>query len=147
LFTIFLILLLAGAAVEATTFPFFAALLPFVAAVPATLMAAAQLVLELRSGGKSEEVLDLATSEAAASRKGTMRALMFFGVVLAYYGLIWMVGFRPATLLFLVTFLRVFATASWLRTGVYTAVIFAVLQAMVHFLSVEMPEGLWSLGF
>jgi hypothetical protein len=147
LFTVFLILLLAGAAVEATTFPFYAALLPFVAAAPAVLMAAGQLVLQLRGGGESKEVLDLATSEEAASRKGTVRALLFFGVVLAYYGLIWMVGFRPATLLFLVTFLRVFAASSWLRTGVYTAVIFAVLQAMVYFLSVEMPEGFWSLGF
>jgi putative tricarboxylic transport membrane protein len=147
LFTVFVILLLAYAAVEATTFPFYAALLPFVAAVPAVLMAAGQLVLQLRSGGGSKEVLDLATSEQAGSRKGTMRALLFFGVVLAYYGLIWMVGFRPATLLFLVTFLRVFAASSWFRTGVYTAVIFAVLQAMVYFLSVEIPEGLWSLGF
>jgi len=24
---------------------------------------------------------------------------------------------------------------------------FAVLQALTHFLSVEMPEGWWSLGF
>jgi hypothetical protein len=73
--------------------------------------------------------------------------LLFFGVVLAYYGLIWVVGFRPATLLFLVVFLRVFAAASWFRTGVYTAAVFAVLQAMAYFLSVEMPEGVWSLGF
>jgi TctA family transporter len=146
-FTIFLILLLAGAAVEATSFPFYAALLPFVAAVPAALMAAWQLVLQLRGGGESKEVLDLATSKEAASRKGTMRALLFFGVVLAYYGLIWVVGFRPATLLFLVVFLRILAAASWLRTGVYTAAVFAVLQAMVHFLSVELPEGLWALGF
>jgi hypothetical protein len=110
-------------------------------------MAAWQLVLQLRGGGESKEVLDLATSKEAASRKGTMRALLFFGVVLAYYGLIWVVGFRPATLLFLVVFLRILAAASWLRTGVYTAAVFAVLQAMVHFLSVELPEGLWALGF
>lgn len=147
LFTTFLILLLAGAALEATTFPVYAALLPFVAAVPATLMATWQLVLQLRGGGESKGVLDLATSEAAASRKGTKRALLFFGVVLAYYGLICVVGFRPATLLFLVAFLRFLAAASWLRTGIYTTAIFAVLQVMVHFLSVELPEGLWSLGF
>jgi len=146
LFTLFLILLLAGAATEAARFPFYAGLLPLVAAIPAALMAVWQLILDLRGGEGTKEVLDLATSEAAASRKGTLRALIFFGVVLAYYGLIWAVGFRIATLVFLVGFLRFLAGAGWLRIAIYTGCIFAVLQAMTYFLSVEMPEGWWSLG-
>ncbi|MBP1777325.1 MAG: hypothetical protein H6Q86_3335, partial [candidate division NC10 bacterium] len=75
------------------------------------------------------------------------RAFRYFAVILGYYALMCTVGFRPATLVFLVGFLRFLAGAGWLRTGIYTAIVFGVLQLLEYSLAVEMPEGFWSVGF
>ena len=88
--------------------------------------------------------LGLATS-AAASRKGTLRALLVFGIIVAYYSLILAVGFHIATLAFLVGFLRVLPRAGWRRTAIYTASMFAVIEAFTRFLGMELPEGIWQL--
>jgi hypothetical protein len=143
-FCLGLLLVLLAAAWEATHFPFFAALLPMVVAVPAVVMGGWQLLVELR-GGERKETLDLRTSEAAASRAGTLRALLLFGVLLAYYALTVAVGFRLATLVFLVGFLRYLPKAGWVRTTVYTAAVFAVVEVFSRLLELQFPEGLWQL--
>jgi TctA family transporter len=145
-FSIGLTLLVAAAAVEALSFPFFAALLPLVVAVPGIAMAGWQSVVELRGRGQATGAMDLGTSAAAASRKGTLRALLLFGVLLAYYALTVAVGFRGATLVFLVGFLRYLAKAGWPRTAIYTAIVFAVVEAFSRLLELQFPEGLWQLG-
>jgi TctA family transporter len=146
-FTLGMFVLLAAASAEALRFPFYAGLLPLAVAIPGTLLAAWQLVLDLKDPAAKTAGLDLGTTEAAASRAGTRRAVVYFGVILAYYALMCLVGFRPATLLFLIGFLRLLAEATWVRTGIYTVSAFGVLQLLEHLLSVEMPEGFWSLGF
>ncbi len=144
-FTLGIMLLLAAAAWNASGFPGNAGLLPLVVAIPGVAMAAGQFLLDLRGRDQQKEVLDLATSEAAASRKGTLRALLVFGIIVAYYGLIVAVGFRIATLVFLVAFLRYLPRAGWGRTALYTACMFAVIEAFTRLLGLEMPEGIWQL--
>lgn len=144
-FCLGLTLVLLAAAWEATHFPFFAALLPMVVALPGIAMAGWQLLVELR-GGEAKETMDLGTSAAAASRAGTLRALLLFGILVAYYGLTVAVGFRVATLVFLVGFLRYLPKAGWARTAVYTAAVFAVVEAFSRLLDLQFPEGLWQLG-
>jgi hypothetical protein len=117
------------------------------AAVPGALLAAWQFITDLKHPEEQRSVMDLKTSEAASSRRGTRQAFVYFAVLLAYFGLMALIGFRPATLIFLVGFLKVLAGAGWIRTGIYTAAVFAVLALLEYTLSVEMPEGLWSLGF
>jgi hypothetical protein len=146
-FTLGMFLLLAAATVEALRFPFYAGLLPLTVALPGALLAVWQLVLDLRNPEEKKTGLDLGTSAEAAGREGTRRALRYFAVILGYYALMCAVGFRPATLVFLVGFLRFLAGAGWLRTGIYTAAVFGILQILEHLLAVEMPEGLWSVGF
>jgi len=146
-FTLGMFLLLAAATVEALRFPFYAGLLPLTVAIPGTILAAWQLVLDLRNPEEKKGGLDLGTSAEAASREGTRRAFRYFAVILGYYALMCTVGFRPATLVFLVGFLRFLAGAGWLRTGIYTAIVFGVLQLLEYSLAVEMPEGFWSVGF
>jgi len=145
-FTLAIMLVLAAAALDAWSFPFYAGLLPLAAAVPGLALTAGQLILDLRGNNQKKEVLDLATSEAAASRRGTLRALIFFGVILAYYLLICLVGFRISTLVFLLGFLRFAVPATWVRTLLYTATVFAVLELFTRLLGLELPEGLWQLG-
>jgi hypothetical protein len=146
-FTLGMFLLMTAAVLEASSYPFFAGLLPLVAAVPGALLAGWQFVADLRHPEEKKSVMDLGTSEEAASRAGTRRAFLYFAVILGYFGLIALVGFRPATLIFLVGFLRGLSGATWLRTGLYTATVFAILALLQYTLSVEMPESLWSLGF
>jgi hypothetical protein len=146
-FTMGIFLLLAAASAQAFRFPFYAGLLPLTAAFPGALLAAWQLVLDLRNPEVRTAGLDLGTSDAARSPEGTRRAFLYFGVILAYYGLMATIGFRPATLLFLVGFLKLLAGATWLRTAVYTAGVFGVLHLLSRFLTVEFPEGWWGLGF
>ena len=144
-FTLALMLLLAAAAWDASGFPFYAGLLPLVVAIPGVAMAAGQFVLDLRGRDQKDEVLDLATSEAAASREGTLRALLVFAIIVAYYGLIVAVGFRVATLVFLVGFLRFLPRAGWGRTALYTAGMFAVIEAFAWLLDMELAEGIWQV--
>jgi TctA family transporter len=146
-FTLGIAVILALAAWEATGFPFYAALLPMVVGVPGLVMAGTQFVLDLRGGGRKSEALDLATSQAAASRAGTLRAVGVFAIMVAYYALILAVGFRAATLVFLVAFLRLLPRAGWGRTALYTASVFAVVEAFSRLLGMEMPEGYWYFGF
>jgi Tripartite tricarboxylate transporter TctB family len=137
----------AAATVEALRFRFYAGLLPLTVALPGTILAAWQLVLDIRNPEEKKRGLDLGTSAEAASREGTRRAFLYFGVILGYYALMCSEGFQPATLVFLVGFLRFLAGPGWLRTGIYTAAVFGVLQLLEYFLAVEMPEGFWSVGF
>ena len=144
-FTLGMMLLLAAAAWDAFGFPFYAGLLPLVVAIPGAAMAAAQFVLDLRGQDQKKDVMDLATSAAAASRSGTMRALLVFGIIVAYYSLIVAIGFHIATLAFLVGFLRFMPRAGWRRTALYTASMFAVIEAFTRLLGMELPEGIWQL--
>jgi hypothetical protein len=145
-FSLGIAVVLALAAWGALSFPFYAALLPMVVGVPGLVMAGTQFVLDLRGGGRKGEALDLATSQAAASRAGTLRALGVLAIMVAYYALILAVGFRAATLVFLVTFLRTLPRASWGRTAIYTVAVFAVVEAFSRILNMEMPEGYWHIG-
>jgi hypothetical protein len=107
---------------------------------------AAQLVVDLRGETRPREAIDVGTSEATASRAGTRRALLAFATIVAYYGLILLVGFRVATLLFLVGFLRFLPGAGWGRIALYTLGMFAVVEGFARLLGMEMPEGVWSVG-
>ncbi len=144
-FTLGIMLVLVAAAWDALGFPFYAGLLPLVVAIPAAVMAAGQLVLDLRGRDEKQEVLDLGTSEAAATRRGTLRALLVFAIIVAYYALILAFGFHLATLVFLVGFLRFLPRAGWRRTALYTAAMFAVIGAFTWLLGMDLPEGIWQL--
>ena len=146
-FTLGMFFVLAAAVIEAFHFPFFAGLTPLVVAIPGAVLAGWQFVLDLKHPYEKKAGMDLGTSEAASSRAGTRRAFFYFAVIVAYFVMISVMGFRPATLVFLGGFLRFLAGASWVGTGAYTAGVFAVVQLLEYLLSVEMPEGLWSLGF
>jgi len=147
-FTLGILLLLAGAAWDATRFPFFAGLFPLAAALPAAVLTGFQLLSDLRGRevGAKAKILDLATSDEAATRAGTGRAFLYFGAIVGYYVLISLVGFRIATAVFLLGFMRFLARAGWPRSLLYAAVTMASVEALGRLLGLEWPEGLWELG-
>ncbi len=84
---------------------------------------------------------DRDTEELAVGRR-VWPNVAWFAVLTALTALL---GFVLATLIFFVSFLRIKARASWLRTFVLTASAVVVLTVLVQVLLVELPQGLLSL--
>jgi TctA family transporter len=148
LFALALLAVLVAAAWNAAGFPGYAGLFPLAAAIPGALLAAAQVVLDLRAGGarRGARAMDLEVSQEAASAGGTRRAFIAFGAVAAFYVLVGLIGFRLGMAAFLVGFMVWFARAGWARSLAYAMVTVAAVEALGRLLGLEWPEGLWHLG-
>jgi TctA family transporter len=132
LFTLGVLVVSAAALYEARSFPYLGAIFPVAASVPAVVMAAAQLVLDLRAPG---------VAPAAAAPAHTRLAARYFAALLVCFGLIWLFGFVIATGLF--TFLLLYGMLGmrWSSALVYTVLLVAVAQGMGWLLDLYWPDG------
>jgi TctA family transporter len=132
-FTALVLLVVAAALYEAQDFPYLGAIFPMAATIPAIVMAAAQIVLEVR-----------ATREPAGieTRKRTKLALGYFFSLILYLVLILFFGFGIATALFTFGFLYGWVKTHWLHALIYTGVAVGLTLLMSHVLGLYWPEGL-----
>ena len=133
LFTAAVLVVSAAALYEARSFPYLGAIFPVAASVPAIIMTAAQLVLDLRAQG---------APPAAAARTHTRLAVRYFVGLLVYFALIWLFGFLIAT--GLCTFLLLYGWLGmrWSSALLYTLLLVAVAQAMGWLLDLYWPDGI-----
>lgn len=129
-------LVFAWAVWEARTFPDRARIFPQVAAGGAVLLTLFALARELRSGDDWEGYDGVPFVRHA--RKGARYLLWIVG----YYVALWLVGFVPATALFVVAFLRVEDGMGWLRAVAGAGALLAVLIGLRWALDLALPGGL-----
>jgi hypothetical protein len=132
LFTVAVLVVSAAALYEARSFPYLGAIFPVAASVPAIVMSAAQLVLDLRAPG---------VAPASAAQAHGRLAARYFAVLLVYFALIWLLGFVIATGLF--TFLLLYGMLGmrWSSALLYTVSLVAVAQGMGWLLDLYWPDG------
>jgi TctA family transporter len=131
-FTILVLLVVAAALYEAQEFPYLGAIFPMAATIPAIFMAAAQIVLELRTTRESPGI---------ETRKKTKLALGYFLSLVAYLLVILFFGFGIATALFTFGFLYGWVRAGWFTAAIYTAVLVGLTLAMSWLLGMHWPAG------
>jgi hypothetical protein len=96
------------------------------------LMAAAQLVIELRSAPAAAEV---------ETRRKTRSALGYFFSLLLYLFIILLFGFGVATAFFTFLFLYGWVRMRWFHALIYTGSVVGVAQLMSWLLSLYWPPG------
>jgi len=133
LFTSFVLLLAAAALYEARSFPHLGAIFPMAATIPAIVMAAAQLVIELRADR---------IAPGDETRKRTTTALGYFLSLVLYLLLIMLLGFGIATALFVFIFLYGWVKMPWFRALIYTGSVVGVALLMSQLLSLYWPQGI-----
>jgi TctA family transporter len=137
LFTVLVFAVVVAALYEARSFPHLGAIFPIAATVPAILMAAAQLVLELRGARPAP---------GAETRRKTRLAFGYFLSLLLFFLLISVFGFGIATTLFTFGFLYLWVGMRWSHALIYTVSVVAVAQIMSWLLGLYWPEGVL-IGF
>lgn len=80
---------------------------------------------ELQSAGETKETPDLQTQDDSAA--GRTRVAHTVGWILFLFGLIFVIGFLPATLVFMGAFYRFEVGTSWSKTLLYTLTVWIVL--------------------
>jgi hypothetical protein len=137
LFTLSVFLVAVAALYEARSFPYLGAIFPMAATIPAILMAAIQIVLELRA---TRETPGLET------RRKIRLALGYFFSLLFYFVLISLFGFGIATALFTFGFLYGWIRMRFFHALIYTGSLVSVMIVMSWLLGLYWPEGIL-LGF
>jgi len=133
LFTSFVLLLAAAALYEARSFPYLGAIFPMAATIPAIVMAAVQLVIELRTDR---------IAPGDETRKRTTTALEYFLSLVLYLLLIMLLGFGIATALFVFIFLYGWVKMPWFRALIYTGSVVGVALLMNQLLGLYWPQGI-----
>jgi hypothetical protein len=133
LFTFAVFVLSAAALYEAQNFPHLGAIFPMAATIPAILMAATQLVFELRA--------DI-PAPASETRKKTKLALGYLFSLVLYLFLILLFGFGVATAVFTFVFLYLWVRLRWTHALIYTVAVVGVAQLMSWLLNLYWPEGM-----
>jgi hypothetical protein len=137
LFTLSVLVVSAAALYEARSFPYLGTLFPMAATIPAILMAAAQLVIELRA---------TRSASGPETRTKIRLALGYFFSLVVYLLLILFFGFGIATALFVFVFLYGWVRMRWLHALIYTGSMVGIAQLMSWLLGLYWPEGIL-LGF
>jgi hypothetical protein len=127
------LLVFAAALYEARSFPYLGAIFPVAATLPAVLMAAAQILLELRA---PEEPVD------APTRKRTKSALAYFLSLVAFLVMIVLIGFGAASALFTFAFLFFSVRMRWFSALAYSTIVVGLAVLMSQLLGLYWPEGL-----
>ncbi len=129
LFTIILLLFFGATAWEARNFPILARILPWVVTIPCFFLTLRELLVQLRvkadhvNGGGSVG-LDADQSNSSKNyKKAAWCWIWLFGL---YIG-IWVVGFKVATIMFLILFLKIEGRATWFMTTALTALAFVMI--------------------
>ncbi|HWP34996.1 MAG TPA: tripartite tricarboxylate transporter permease [Thermodesulfobacteriota bacterium] len=130
--------LFAAALVASLDFSPAARLLPLLAAVPGVALALVQLLLDLRATRRP-------AAAATAPPEPVRPALAAFGWVGLFVLLLWLVGLRAATALFVPLFLLRTARLRWPAAAVYTAATLAALEGLTWLFGMTWPRGLLPL--
>jgi hypothetical protein len=137
LFTFAVLAVTAAALYEAQDFPHLGAIFPMAATIPAVLMAAAQLVFELRAD---------TPPPAPETRKKTKLALGYLFSLVLYLLVILLFGFGVATALFTFGFLYGSVRMRWAPALIYTGVVVGLTLLMSRLLGLYWPEGILLAG-
>jgi TctA family transporter len=117
-------------------------LMPLAAAMLGTVLCAVQLVLEVRGRsvpvGDDEDVGDPADP---SSRGAVPRALRYLAGIAGYTALIWVVGFRFASALWVLGFMLLVGRMRWTTAVLYVAAIIIGLEMLAGVLGVRLPGG------
>lgn len=116
-------------------------LLPLLVIVPGLVLAAYQLTGELAGWSRDDspgEDPGVAEEERAAL---PLRELKQFGVLALYLAGAAVVGFHPASAVFVVASLLARARMRWWTAALYTAVLLAVLDRLAWVLAMHVPPG------
>jgi hypothetical protein len=131
-FTVFVLTAAAALLWESTTLGALSRLAPLWVLVPTTVLAGVQLAKDLGRPAAPEE-------GASARRRRQLRIALWIG---ALAGLVYLLGFLPATAAFLLLYLRLEVKAEWgssvLLTAVIVASIFLTFQVLAE---MSFPEG------
>lgn len=138
LFTFAVLIVSAAALYEAQGFPHLGAIFPMAATIPAIVMAAVQLVLELRA-----EI----PAPLPETRKRSRRALGYLFSLVLYLLTILLIGFGVATALFTFTFVYGLVRLHGSKALLYTVVVVGVAQLMSWLLNLYWPEGILFSGW
>ena len=146
--TLFLVVLFAFAIFEARDYSRGAQFFPLMVAIAGLVLCLIQLFLDMWriAKGKEETVggfIDIATDESIPTSVIYKRGLRYLLWILALYAGMWVLGFKIATALFFIVFLKVEGRSRWLTIGLLTAG--AIYLTFVHFeniMSVHWPESL-----
>jgi hypothetical protein len=133
LFTLSVLIISAAALYEARSFPYLGAIFPMAATIPAILMAATQIVFDLRASP---------TATQPDTRAKIRTALGHFVSLLAFLLLILFVGFGIATALFTFVFLCGVARMRWFSALIYTGCLLATVELMGWLLGLHWPQGI-----
>jgi hypothetical protein len=135
-------LLLAGAAWNAQTFPDRARIFPQLIAVLALVLCAIELIRQIVRGragvGATAEVAERSRTWASQFRLGIPYLTWIGALYLAMY----LFGFVAASFVFVALFLRRVASLSWVRSVTSSALLVTLLLVLGRFLHMVWPVGL-----
>jgi hypothetical protein len=132
-FTGAVLVVLVAAFYEARAFPYLGAIFPIAATIPAIFMAAAQIVLELRSPREAP---------GTETRKKIELALGYFLSFVFFLVLILLIGFGIATALFTFAFLYGWVRMRWFTALIYSGVLVGFVVILSGLLGLYWPEGM-----
>ena len=133
LFTFAVLAVSAAALYEAQNFPHLGAIFPIAATLPAVVMAAIQLVNELRSAQDAP---------APETRKRSLLAFGYFFTLILFLSAILLFGFGIATALFTFIFLIACVRLRWPQALLYTGCVVGIALLMSRLLNLYWPEGI-----
>jgi TctA family transporter len=133
LFTLAILVVSAAALYDARSFPYLGAIFPTAATAPAILMAAAQLVIDLRASHPAP---------APETRTKTRLALGYFFSLVLFLLLILFLGFGIAAALFVFGFLYVWVRIHPLHALIYTGAVVGAAELLSWLLGLYWPEGI-----
>ena len=130
------------AAIDALRMPFLAGIYPGVIATLAFVVGAVQVIQELRKGATSEGALDTERSSGFAPRERYFKALRVFIWMMSYYLTMSIIGFKLATVAYLVGYLKFEDKSRWPKIVIICVGMFLFLEIFRSQLGVWWPQGL-----
>jgi hypothetical protein len=127
LFSLFLVGVGLFALASAWRWPFKAALFPLAIGIPLAVVAAVQLILDLRGRGEPAEgpAVDLQFGGDVPDDVARRRAAVLFAWIAAFVALVWLIGFPLAIPVFMASYLVLQSAADWRVATVLTAAAWA----------------------
>jgi hypothetical protein len=102
-----------------------------------------QLVKDLRSGGRVQSTgFDIEAERSVPTAVLYERGGRFLGWILGYYVGIWLIGFKLATVLFLILFLRMEGHVAWKNSFFLSMIMFMFLIVFEILLGLYWPDNL-----
>jgi TctA family transporter len=123
---------------EARNFLPAAALLPLTVSLIGLVLGVVQLIQEVR--GRSLPAPE--DGEEGVSPAIHRRAVLFYMTIMAYYVLLWLLGFQLASAIWLFAFLLFVGKLRWHYAAVYTILTLVSLNLLGRFLGVSLPTGI-----